>query len=242
MIVAVIPAAGEGKRVGLLPPKQFFPINGIPLIVYTLQVFEYHPQIDEIIVVTSSSYLNYLEDLILKKGFKKVKKIALGGPTRQTSVWSGVRKAPENTEIFLVHDAVRPFVSKHLIDKIIDATLKYQAAIPAVPVRDTLTQKENGWLKKILPRENLYHIQTPQGIKAEILKKCLEIAENKNLTFPDESSLLLYFGYPVKMIKGFFLNFKITYLEDLLLAQKLIESKIFFSLENLETDGTSLVK
>lgn len=242
MIVTVIPAAGEGKRMGLSLPKQFFPVNGVPLIVYTLEVFENHPQVDEIIVATSSNYLKSLENLISQQGFKKVKKVVFGGQTRQASVWAGVKIASESAEVFLVHDAVRPFISKHLINKVIEATLKYQAAIPAIPVRDTLAEEGNGWLKKNLSRESLYHIQTPQGVKAEILRKCLEIAEKKNLIFPDESSLLLYFGYSVKMVKGSFLNFKITYLEDLLLVQKLLESKITSLLESLENDEINLVK
>ncbi|MCS7279124.1 MAG: 2-C-methyl-D-erythritol 4-phosphate cytidylyltransferase [Thermodesulfobacteriaceae bacterium] len=242
MIVAIIPAAGEGKRVGFTIPKQFFSIKDVPLIIYTLKTFENHPQVDEIIVATSSNYLNYLEKLVIQHRFKKVKKIILGGETRQASVWAGVRAAPYNTEIFLVHDAVRPFISANLITKIIEATLKYQAAIPAIPVRDTLTQVEGGWLKKNFPREGLYQVQTPQGIKAEILRFCLNQAEKENLLFPDESSLLLHFGYFVKMVEGSLLNFKITYPEDLILTQKLMEGKIISLLEGLKTDEDSLDK
>lgn len=242
MIIAIIPAAGEGKRIGFTIPKQFFSIKGVPLIIYTLKTFENHPQVDEIIVATSSSYLNYLEKLVIQHKLKKVKKIIVGGKTRQASVWAGVKVAPYNTEIFLVHDAVRPFISTNLITKVIEAALKYQAAIPAIPVRDTLTQVEGGWLRKNFSREGFYQVQTPQGIKAEILRFCLSQAEKENLLFPDESSLLLHFGYFVKVIEGSFLNFKITYPEDIILTQKLIEGKIISLSEGLKTDENILDK
>ena len=166
-----------------------------------------------------------------------MEKVVAGGKTRQESVWRGVQQAPEKTKIFLVHDAVRPFFPETLIEKLITPLLvqkeEIHGVIPGVPVRDTLNLVEKGLVKKNVPREGIYHIQTPQAIKGKILKLCLEKAQKANAVFSDESSLLLYHGFKVKMIEGSYLNLKITYKQDLLLAEKLIECKIENLLESL---------
>lgn len=226
MIVAVIPSAGKGERIGAEKPKQFLEIKGIPILVYTLLKFERHPQIDGIVLSVPSDFINYTEKILISYNFKKIIKITEGGETRQESVFKGVKVAPENTQIFLIHDAVRPFVSLELISKIIEATKSFGASVPAIPVRDTLNKALNDEIIENIDRTNLFCIQTPQGIKADLLKKLLEKAKKENLTFSDESTLLLHYGYRVKLVEGSFLNFKITYPEDLFLAEKLIDCKI----------------
>jgi 2-C-methyl-D-erythritol 4-phosphate cytidylyltransferase len=234
MIVAIVPSAGKGERFGAETPKQFLKLKGIPILIHTLLKFEKNSLVDEIVVVAPSSYIDFTLNLIKDYGLKKINKVVEGGKTRQESVWKGINAFSENAEIFLIHDAVRPFFSESLINSLVNTLLpqikkktpEFQGVIPAVPVRDTLNLVENQVVKKNIPRENLYHIQTPQAIKADILKLCLQKACKENLFFPDESSLLLYYGYKVKVVKGSFFNLKITYPEDFQLAEKLIDCKI----------------
>ncbi len=231
MITAIVPAAGEGTRINSPLPKQFLKIKNIPIIIYTLFKLEKHPQIDKIVIATKKEYIDYLQQLIKEFQLKKIFKITEGGETRQKSVWKGICASPESTKLFLIHDAVRPFVSQKLITEVIKISLKFNAAIPAIPVRDTLNKVKNGFVKSNIERANVFHVQTPQGVKAEIIKECLNKAISQGIDFPDESTLLLYFGYQVRIVNGSFLNFKITYPEDLKLVEKLIDCKIETLLE-----------
>lgn len=226
MIIAIIPAAGKGIRLGEKIPKQFIEIKNIPILIRTVLKFENHPQVQGIIISVDPHYKDFTKELVHRFKLKKVLKIVEGGETRQHSVYNGVRASPQDTQIFLVHDAVRPFVSEKIITKIIEATIQHKAAIPVIPVRDTLNYVENGLVKRCLEKRDLFHVQTPQGIEAKILLSCLERAERDKLTFPDESTLLNYYGYPVFVVEGSFTNFKITFREDLVLAEKLIDCKI----------------
>ena len=226
MVVAILPAAGKGERLGESLPKQFLDLKGIPLLVRTLLAFEKAPQIDGIIIATHPLYLEHTENLIKSFNLRKVLKIVEGGTTRQRSVYQAVKIAPLETEVFLVHDAVRPFVPESVINRVIEATHSYGASVPAIPVRDTLNLVKDHLVKANVPRENLFLIQTPQGIKANLLKTCLDEAIAQGLEFTDESSLLTYFGHPVYVVEGSWLNFKITFKEDLILAEKLIDCKI----------------
>jgi len=226
MIVAIIPSAGKGERLKAEKPKQFLEIKGVPLFIYTLLKFEKHPEVEGIVISVSPKYIKFTEKLVSSFGLKKVLEIVEGGKTRQESVFYGVKASPPQTKIFLVHDAVRPFVSLNLISKIIKTTKIFGASVPAIPVRDTLNKVIDEKVVENIERTNLFCIQTPQGVKAEILKNVLEIAQKENLVFPDESSLLLHYGYKVKITEGSFINFKITYPEDFFLAEKLIDHKI----------------
>lgn len=226
MIIAIIPSAGKGERFKTEKPKQFLEIKKIPLFIYTLLKFEKHPQVDGIILSVPYEYVDYTKKLISSYNLNKVLKITEGGKTRQESVFKGISVSPPETEIFLIHDAVRPFVSSDLISKIIENAKISGACVPAIPVRDTLNRVFQEEIIENIDRTNLFCIQTPQGIRAEILKILLEKAQKENLIFSDESTLLLYYRYKVKIIEGSFLNFKITYPEDLFLAEKLIDCKI----------------
>ncbi|MCD6490177.1 MAG: 2-C-methyl-D-erythritol 4-phosphate cytidylyltransferase [Thermodesulfobacterium sp.] len=226
MIVTVIPSAGKGERLKADKPKQFLEIKGVPLLIYTLLKFEKHPQVDAIILSVSREFIDLTKKLTSSYNLKKVSKIVEGGKTRQESVFNGVKASPPKTEIFLIHDAVRPFISSDLIDKIIKTTKDFGTGIPAIPVRDTLNKVSNKEIIENIDRTGLFCIQTPQGIRADILRDLLEKAQREKLVFSDESTLLLHYGYKAKIVEGFFLNFKITYPEDLFLAEKLIDCKI----------------
>jgi len=226
MVVAVIPSAGKGERMKANKPKQFLEIKGTPLLIHTLLKFEKHPQVDAVILSVSNEFINLTKKLVSSYNLKKVLKIVEGGKTRQESVFNGVKASPTETEIFLIHDAVRPFISSDLIGKIIKTAKDFGTGIPAIPVRDTLNKVSKEEIIENIDRTGLFCIQTPQGIRADILKDLLEKAQREKLVFSDESTLLLHYGYKAKIVEGSFLNFKITYPEDLFLAEKLIDCKI----------------
>lgn len=226
MITVVIPCAGKGERLGSPLPKQFLPLKGIPILVRTLLAFENHPQCEQLILAVSKNFLDYTEELLKKYSFKKFYKIVEGGETRQESVFKAVACAPKETRFFLIHDAVRPLVSKELISKIIEEAKEEVAVIPVLPVRDALImgerRRKKSYLKLPLDRENMFLVQTPQVISANILIESLKKAQVLGINFPDEGSLLQFFGYKVRLTEGAFENIKITYKEDLLLAERLI--------------------
>lgn len=222
MVTVLIPCAGKGVRMGGEIPKQYQKLAGIPLFVHTLLVFERHPECDNLILAIDPAFEDFVKSALEKYQIKKVRALAKGGKTRQESVYQAMLKAKEETELFLVHDAVRPFVSEELISAIIEETRLSGAAIPVIPVRDALVRGREGYLEAPLSREGLYLVQTPQAVKASLLKETLERAIKEGLDFPDESSLLHYYGYSVKLLQGSVLNIKITYPEDFLLAERLL--------------------
>ncbi|MFN3568200.1 MAG: 2-C-methyl-D-erythritol 4-phosphate cytidylyltransferase, partial [Caldimicrobium sp.] len=141
---------------------------------------------------------------------------------RQETVYKVLLEAPEETELFLVHDAVRPLVSQDLISRVITAARKEVGVIPVLPVRDALIKGEEGYLQGPLDRTKVFQVQTPQAIAGQILKESLQKALKEGKIFPDEGSLLFHYGYKVKLVEGSVFNLKITYPEDLILAEKLI--------------------
>ena len=222
MITVILPCAGRGERFGGEIPKQFKELKGVPIFIRTMKVFEEHPQCSCIVLAVDKLYKKFVEEKIKEFGIKKVYALTEGGKTRQESVYHAVKASPEKTELFLVHDAVRPFIDKTLISRLVKEVESFDAVIPALPVRDALVFAEEERLKRPIPREGLFLVQTPQAVKAQILRKCLERAKSEGLSFPDESSLLHHYGYEVKLIAGSIFNIKITYPEDFILAESFI--------------------
>lgn len=222
MITVIVPCAGRGERFGGKLPKQYQELKGIPIFIRTLMVFERHPQCEAIVLPVERGFMSYVREKIEEFKLRKIYALCEGGETRQDSVYQGVLASPRETELFLVHDAVRPLITEELITRLIAEAKTFSAVIPAIPVRDALIKAEEGLLKAPLSREGLYLVQTPQLIKGKLLKDCLERAKKDGLSFPDESSLLHHYGFKVRVVPGSMLNIKITYPEDLLLAERLI--------------------
>lgn len=219
---AVIVAAGSGKRMGGDVSKQFLCLGQKPIIVHTVEKFEKIKEIDEIVLVTSFPYLTYVEGLKKEFGWKKVTVIE-GGKERYNSVLKGIYALSEDTEIVLVHDGVRPFVTEKNILDIIKKTLHTGACILAVPVKDTIKAvDENGTVVGTPDRNTLWSVQTPQGFKLDLLKKAYESIEDFK-TVTDDAMVMEKAGYRVTVVIGSYQNIKITTPEDLAigLAMKL---------------------
>jgi len=215
--ILIIPASGSGVRFGSKTPKQFLKIEGKEILAHTIAKFHSLKIIDEIYISTQPVYFNLIKKIISKNNFKKVCCIVEGGTTRQASVFNALNivKAKPG-DIIIVHDSVRPFASKKLIEKLIKETHKAEAVIPGLQVSDTVkrTDKKN-IIRATLPREELWTVQTPQMFKYDIIKKSFDKAVKKKFTGTDEASVVEFAKYPVKIVEGEKQNIKITTKEDL---------------------------
>jgi len=218
LVTAIIVAAGKGKRMGEDIPKQFLLLKEKPILWYTLYAFQCSA-IDEILLVINPDWEQESNNIV--KEFSKVKYVVFGGKTRQASVWAGL-EAIEHTDIVLIHDGVRPFVSKKLIKRVIEGVYKWEAVVPVLPVKETIKWVEGSVIKKTIPRDYLYFAQTPQGFKYLFLKEAYVQAQIRKWRFTDDASLLEKIGIRVHVVSGEPYNIKITTPEDLKWAEAII--------------------
>ena len=219
----VIPAGGRGIRMGGDVPKQFMILKGKPILHHSVRVFDAHPFVHEIVVVVPEDQIQRTEALVEKGRFKKVSHVVVGGAERQLSVRNGLLSFDVEPEIVLVHDAVRPLVSRDVITYVINATRKYKAAVVGVPVKDTIKIEADGFYRKTLERSGLWAVQTPQGFLYEILMRAHLAAQRSAFLGTDESSLVERLRIPVKVVEGEYGNIKLTTRDDLNLAKLLSE-------------------
>ena len=225
-VCAVVPAGGTGTRMGGTVPKQFLELNGKPILYYTLKTLQDCGIISELIlVVPEKEYDNACTDWLGKPEI--VTKVVVGGKKRQDSVYNGFCELSQKTEIVLVHDGVRPFLSHQMIQKSVDAAREYGAAITAIPVNDTIKKvDDSGLVSKTVDREGLWRVQTPQVFRYELLQEAFKKANSEKFYGTDEGTLIEHLGKPVKVVEGSEQNIKITRPEDLRLSEIFI-SKAF---------------
>jgi len=224
--IAIILASGVGARIGLDIPKQFYKLKNKTLLEYSIEVFEFHNKIDEIIIVSHPNYIDNVKNIINNNGYKKVRKIVTGGDTRQESSANGVNAITDCEANVLIHDAVRPFVTKKIINNCIEALKMFDSVNVAIESSDTIIEiDDDDCIKSIPLRKSLKRVQTPQGFKLSIIKKAHNLAkDNKNLSFTDDCGLVNEFGLAkIKIVEGDINNIKITYPSDLKLAESIID-------------------
>ena len=231
---AVIVSAGKGLRFmegkSIRPDhgkKQFIFLGGKPILTHTLEKFETCPLIRSIHLVVGQEDMDYcLEEIIEKNKFQKVSKIVPGGKRRQESVKNGVDALPKDTDIVVIHDGVRPFVTKAMIEDSIHAAGRYGAVILAMPVKETIKiSNPDGTVLKTLDRESLWQIQTPQTFQVKVIKEAYSRATEDGFIGTDDASLVERLGVKVHILPGSYTNIKITTPEDLLLANLFHEMK-----------------
>jgi 2-C-methyl-D-erythritol 4-phosphate cytidylyltransferase len=220
--LAIIPAAGAGVRMGGETPKQFLSLEGVPILVHTLRKFALADSIDSIIVGLRPDDLARARAEIEREHFRKPVRLAEGGATRQQTVASALAHAPASTEIVVVHDAVRPFVSPGLIRQVVEAASQYGAAILGIPSVDTVKQVERQTILGTIPRERIVLAQTPQAFRYEIFKEAFDRALADGYEGTDEASLVERLGQNVIVLLGSDRNIKITKPSDLPLARLFI--------------------
>ncbi len=241
-VVSIILASGTGERLGHHLPKQFIKIAGKTILEHTIDVFEKNAATDEIYIVVNPLYRTLMEEIILRNSYKKVKKILNGGATRRESSQIGINAVEHKNAKVLIHDAVRPFVSEKMIFDCVSALDRYDAVDTAIPASDTIIEVDDAMIIKSIPeRKYIMRGQTPQAFRLETIKKAHELAEKEEkLSFTDDCGIVLYFGLtPVHVVRGEEKNIKITYIEDVFLADKLFQLKAVEYCGNSEKENLS---
>lgn len=212
-VAAIIVAAGEGRRFGTA--KQFALLAGRPVINWAIEALATHPRINEVIIVLPDE--SRADEI--KSSWPKVKAVVRGGKQRQDSVSRGLEAVSPEMEIVLVHDGVRPLVTAELISRIIETAEKEGAAVPALPIEDTVKMIDGEYITKTINREQLVRVQTPQGFRKNLLQKAFHQAKKEGYYASDEASLIERIGGRVKIIPGETKNIKITTPDDLKVAE-----------------------
>jgi len=216
-VKAIIPASGSGIRFGGKTSKQFLKIGESEIVALTIEKFHSVNSIDEIIIPTKKEFFNKIISIVKKNDFYKVKKITEGGKIRQDSVYRGlINLEYENNDLIIIHDAVRPFITTKKILKLIKEAKKENCVILGLQLNETIKKiSKKNFVEKTLSRDDLWSIQTPQIFRYDILKKSFETAMKNKFVGTDESAIVEYSGYKVKVIEGEKKNIKITVREDL---------------------------
>jgi len=218
---AVSPAAGSSSRMGL--NKLMYELNGMPVLVRTLSVFQKSAFIDEIIVVTRETEVDEITTLCKQYGLSKVKQVVVGGTTRTESVLNGVRAVSKNSDLVAIHDAARPFLTERVLSECISAAKTYHAAAPAVAMKDTIKKVNGGIVETTLDRDTLAAIQTPQIFTRELILAALHDAAEKEVTLTDDCAAVERLGMSVFLTQGDYFNIKLTTKEDLAFAKAILE-------------------
>jgi 2-C-methyl-D-erythritol 4-phosphate cytidylyltransferase len=218
-VAVLVPAGGIGTRLGTRTPKQFLRLGGATILAATLRHFTGHPAVSAIVIAAPAAHVARTRALVAGRRRPAVE-VVPGGATRQDSVWCALQAAPADADIVLVHDAVRPFISRALIDAVIAAAATHGAAICALPIAETVKRVRDDVVETTLDRVGLWAVQTPQGFRAALLREAHEKARRDALVGTDDAMLVERLGHPVRVVTGLAANVKITTPEDLRRARE----------------------
>lgn len=222
---AIVLASGNGIRFGNDLPKQFIKIAGKTVLEHTVEIFEKHNLIDEIIIVITPEYRVLGEEILLKNNWSKVTKLLNGGMTRKESSNIGISSIKDIEANVIIHDCARPFLSSKIISDCISALGKYSAVDVAIKASDTIIKVKDNVISEIPNRNNLMQGQTPQCFKLSVIKKAHNLSGEDN-NFTDDCGLVLKHQLcPIYVIEGDIENIKITYPIDRYIADKLFQLK-----------------
>lgn len=217
---AIIMAAGKGKRMQTAVSKQFLPVCGKEILAWTVDVFDKSPLVDTILLMASADGKEDVQHLWDSYGWKKVAAVLEGGKERQNSVANGLAAVGEETDIVLIHDGVRPFVTEEMIADSIVAAQAYGGAVIGVPAKDTIKVcSADGLAVETPDRSTLWQIQTPQTFQRDLIVNAYEKADRDGFLGTDDASVAEFAGHQVKVVMGSYRNIKITTKEDLVIAE-----------------------
>lgn len=225
MISAIIVAGGKSLRMGQDINKQFIKLKDKEVIALTIEAFNRATIIDEIIVVIGEDDIEYcITNVIKKYNLIKVKKVVVGGSERQESVYNGLINCNKESDIVLIHDGARPFVTERMIIDSATCASNLGACTVAVPIKDTIKIiSKDSTVVSTLKRDELYAIQTPQAFKYNLILAAHEEALKTNLKATDDTMLIEAMGESVKVVKGSYFNIKLTTPEDLIFGRAILD-------------------
>lgn len=224
--IVIVLASGTGTRFRSETPKQFLKLAGKRVIEHTLDCFQLHADIAEIIIVTSREQVALMEEIVLRGSYSKVSRVLLGGDTRQASSAAGIAAIQGDGHKVLVHDAVRPLLDAETIDRCLDALEHFDAVDTGIPSPDTVIRvDEDHCIAEIPDRDQLRLGQTPQAFRAGLLRQAHALAAgDSQLKVTDDCGLILHYGLgKVHVVAGDTSNIKITYPSDIYLADRLFQ-------------------
>lgn len=225
-VSVIIAAAGNSTRYGTGNSKQFLLLEGVPVLIKSVQAFEQIDEVKEIIITTRKQDFDVIEGFLQQYNIKKVKSVVEGGATRQDSIAAAVKKVSEETEIIAVHDGARPLVSKETIIGVIEKAVEKGAAACAVPVKDTIKIIDSsGKIVTTPDRASLRAVQTPQVFDFALYKEAIDKAVSESKQYTDDCQLIESMGHPVYLTDGDYENIKITTPDDLLVAEKFLSER-----------------
>lgn len=227
-VCAVIVSAGKGHRFMEGKKKQFHLLAGKPILAHTLDKFETCPMIHSILLVVGQEDMNFcLKEIIEKHKYRKISQIVPGGKRRQESVKNGIDVLSKDIDIVSIHDGVRPFVTKEMIEESIRSAKRFQAVVIATPVKETIKMVHTDrTVLKTLDRDFLWQIQTPQTFQVDLIKEAYYKATEDGFLGTDDASLVERLGVKVHVLPGSYTNIKITTPEDLMLANLFLQMKL----------------
>ena len=222
----MILASGKGERMNCGFPKQFAEIKGKTIIERSIEAFEKNEKTDEIIIVSEPSSIERIREIVQKNGYKKVTKIVPGGAVRAESSSIGVGEIPEDDAKVLIHDAARPFVSQRIINDCISALDSSDAVHTAIKATDTIIEAENGKMAATTERSRMMQVQTPQGFRASVIKKAHAKAKKEGFAgATDDCGIVFRYKLSeIRIVEGDRTNIKITYPEDIAIAEMFVKA------------------
>jgi 2-C-methyl-D-erythritol 4-phosphate cytidylyltransferase len=213
-------------------PKQFLELDGTPIVLLTLRRLMECREISDFFIATRAEETEPLEQRLAKEHLRETVHVVKGGETRQQSVANALAQVSAETELVLVHDAVRPFVTREQVQRVIDEARKRGGAILGVPAIDTIKEVRRSSLPQdvalisaTIPREKIVLAQTPQGFQTRLLKEAFARAEQDGVTASDEAALVERLGHDVYVVQGSERNIKITKPADMELARFYLEQE-----------------
>lgn len=225
---AIVLAAGQGRRMKSKIKKQFLSIAGKPIVYYSLHCFERAPFIQDIILVTSSDCVEYCQKNIVEEyGFRKVRKVVVGGKERYDSVYAGLL-ACRNTDYVYIHDGTRPFIDREMLKRALDAVKQTGACAVGMPAKDTIKILDREqFVTKTPKRSRVWSVQTPQVFRYHVIREAHDAVRKGNMEgITDDAMIVEMHGKSkVKMVEGSYENLKITTMDDLFVAEVILRGR-----------------
>lgn len=216
----VIAAGGLGTRLGGRLPKQFRSLGSVPILTATVSHFVRHPRVRAVVVAAPPGHLERARRVLARLPGRVRPTVVPGGPTRQASVAAALAALPADVSLVVVHDAVRPFITRSLVDRVVAAARTTGAAVCAWPVAETIKRVRGGLVEATLDRSELWAVQTPQVFRAALLREAHDKARRDGVTGTDDAMLVERLGQPVRVVPGSPDNIKITTAADLARARR----------------------
>lgn len=219
-LAVVIPAGGVGTRFGSRLPKQFVRLGRAPILTETVGHFTRHPAVVAIVVAAPEIHVERTRRALARIARRAPVTVVQGGGMRQDSVWLALQAVPRDVDIVVVHDAVRPLITRGLIDAVARAAAEAGAAICALPITETVKRVRQDVVETTLDRSELWAVQTPQAFRTALLREAHEKARRDGVVGTDDAMLVERLGHPVRVVRGLAENVKITTPDDLRRARR----------------------